>query len=98
MLIALQTTFKYDSPFWINKETVNIDSGLDGLTQNEAKLASYHNTPLTKLCLGMSQNGVTNWILVNYTATSLYSVIADGNYHATNVERAEWISLISNVG
>ena len=45
----------------------------------------------------MSQNGVTNWVLVDHTATSLYSVIADGNYHATNVGRAEWMSLISNV-
>ena len=68
------------------------------MTQNEAKQASYHDTPLTKVCLGMSQNGMTNWILVNYPATSLYSVTADANYHATNVGRAEWMSLISSVG
>ena len=43
----------------------------------------------------MTHNDVTNWILVNYTATSLYSVIADGNYHKTNVKRAEWMSLIN---
>ena len=66
------------------------------MTQNEAKLASYHNTPFTKLCLGMTRNDVTNWILVNYTATSLQSVIADGNSRETIVGRAEWISLINN--
>ena len=39
-------------------------------------------------------NNVTNWLLLNYTASSLYSVIADGNYHATNVGRGDWVSLI----
>ena len=64
------------------------------MAQNETKLASYHNTPFTKLCLGMSRNGFTNWILVSYAATSLYSVIADGSYHATSVGKDEWVSLI----
>ena len=73
---------------------MNIDEGLDGLKQDEAKLASYHNTPFTKVCLGMTRDDVTSWILVNYTATSLYNLIADGNYHATNAGRAEWVSLI----
>ena len=74
---------------------MNVDEGLNDLTQNEAKLASYHNTPFTKLCLGMTRNEVTNWILVNYTATSLYSVIADGNLRKTNVGKEEWKSLIN---
>ena len=43
----------------------------------------------------MTRTDVTNWILVNYTATSLYSVIADGNYSETNVGRAEWMTLIN---
>ena len=75
---------------------MNVDEGLNGLAQNEAKLASYHNTPFTKLCLGMTRNDVTNWILVNYTATSLYSVIADGSYYETNLGRAEWTSLLND--
>ena len=75
--------------------TWNVEKGLNGLAENEAKLASYHNTPFTKLCLGMTWNDDTNWILVNYNATSLYSVIADENYHKTNAGRAEWISLIN---
>ena len=43
----------------------------------------------------MTRNEVTNWILVNYTATSLYSVIADGNLRKTNVGKEEWKSLIN---
>ena len=46
----------------------------------------------------MTRNNVTNWILVklvNYTATTLYSLIKDGNYRETNVGRAEWMSLIN---
>ena len=75
--------------------TWNVEKGLNGLAGTEAKLASYHNTPFTKLCLGMTWNGVTNWILVNYNATSLYSVIADENYRKTSAGRAEWMSLIN---
>ena len=44
----------------------------------------------------MTRNDVTNWILVNYTATSLYSVIADEKNRETNVGRAEWMTLINN--
>ena len=44
----------------------------------------------------MTRNDFTNWILVNYTATSLYSVIANGNYRKTNVGRAEWMTLIND--
>ena len=44
----------------------------------------------------MTSKGVTNWIHVSYTVTSLYSVIADGNYRKTNVGRAEWMSLIND--
>ena len=94
---ALQTTFECSSPFWTNKATWNVEAGLDGLAQNETKLASYLNTPFTKLCLGMTRNGVTNSILVHYTATSLYSVIADGSFHNTSAGRGEWLSLINGV-
>ncbi len=73
---------------------MNVEAGLEGLTESETKLASYYNTPFTKVCLGMKVNNVTNWILLNHTASSLYSVIADGNYIETNAGRAEWVSLI----
>ena len=69
--------------------------GLGGLKQIEAKLASYHNTPFTKLCLGMTRNDVTNWILVNYAGFSLYSLVADGNYRRTNAGRQKWKSLVN---
>jgi hypothetical protein len=75
----------------------DVKAGLDGLTENETKLASYHNTRFTEIYLGMTDvNKKTNWILLNHTARSLYSVIADGNYAATNAGRAEWVSLIDD--
>ena len=67
------------------------------MTQNEAKLASYHNIPFTKICVGMTRNNDTNWILVNYTATSLYSVMVNKTFHETKTGRAEWLSLIKSV-
>ena len=94
-ILPCQTTFKYDSPFWTNKETLNVDAGLDGLTQNETKLASFHNTAFAKLCLGMTANDVTNWIVVHHTATSLHSVMNGKKNQKTNAGRAEWMSLMN---
>ena len=45
----------------------------------------------------MTWNGNTNWILVNHTATSLHSMITNGNFIQTNVGREEWMSLINGV-
>lgn len=79
-----------------NNETLNVKAGLDGLTEIETKLSSYNSTPFTKICLGMKVDDVTNWIMLNYTARSLYSVIADEVYHPTNLGRSRWMSLIVN--
>ena len=80
---------------WTNKETYAIQDGLEGLAEKESKLASYWNTPFTKICLGMSYNGTRKWMTFNYTASSLYSVIADGQFRATTAGRATWKSLIA---
>ncbi|XP_028396189.1 uncharacterized skeletal organic matrix protein 5-like [Dendronephthya gigantea] len=88
-------TFKYSSSFWTNNETYAIQDGLEGLTEKESKLASYWNTPFTKICLGMSYNGDREWMSFDYTASSLYGAIADGQFRATTAGRAAWKSLIA---
>ena len=40
--------------------------------------------------------GVTKWIVVHHNASSLFNVIANGNFTATNVGRDTWLSLHSN--
>ncbi|CAB4020141.1 Hypothetical predicted protein [Paramuricea clavata] len=88
-------TFTYDSVLWKNKETYAIQNGLEGISDKESKLASYWNTPFTKICLGMSHNGERKWMTLNYAASSLYSVIADGQFRATTAGKATWKSLIA---
>ena len=90
-----QNTFTYDSALWENEETYATQDGLEGISEKEGKLASYWNTPFTKICLGMSHNGKRKWMTLNYAASSLYSVIADGQFRATNATRATWKSLIA---
>ncbi|XP_028412861.1 uncharacterized protein LOC114535753 [Dendronephthya gigantea] len=94
-LDGTKNTFNYRSSLWTNKETYAVQDGLEGLTEKESKLASYWNTPFTKICLGMTFNGTRKWMSFNYTATSLYSVIADGQFRATGAGRAAWKSLIA---
>jgi hypothetical protein len=91
-----QRTFTYDSDYWTDKESYAVEDGLEGLTEKESKLASYWKTPFTKICLGMTVNGETKWMALDYEASSLHSLIADGNYRATTAGRAAWKSLIAD--
>ncbi|XP_028412836.1 uncharacterized skeletal organic matrix protein 5-like [Dendronephthya gigantea] len=94
-LDGTKNTFIYGSSLWTNKETYAAQDGLEGLTEKESKLASYWNTPFTKICLGMSHKKATKWMTLDDTASSLYSVIADGQFRATTAGRAAWKSLIA---
>ena len=42
----------------------------------------------------MKVNGVTKWIVINYQASSLFNVIADGDFKNTNVGKNKWLSLM----
>ena len=95
---CLQDTFNYNSHFWLDKETYQVPQGLNVLTQEESKMASYWNTPFTKICLGMKVNGATKWVKMNYQASSLHNVIADGVFQPTSFGRATWLSLIDGSG
>ena len=93
-LFALQNDFNYSSPYWTNKETYAVDDGLEGLNENQTKLASYWNTPFNKICLGMKVNGATKWISLNFPTNSLHSVIEDGTFKETTFGKEAWKSLI----
>ena len=64
------------------------------MTEDQTKLACYWNTPFNKICLGMKVDNTKRWIVVNYTASSLYDVIVSGTFKATKVGRKSWESLI----
>jgi hypothetical protein len=80
---------------WINKESYAVEYGLEGLTEKESKLASYWSTPFKKICLGMTVNGDRKWMMLDYEASSLYSLIADGQYRKSTAGRPAWKSLIA---
>jgi hypothetical protein len=80
---------------WTNKESYAVEDGLEGQTEKESKLASYWNTPFKKICLGMTVNGDRKWMMLDYNASSLYNVIAGGQYRSTTAGRPAWKSLIA---
>ncbi len=90
----MQNTFYYHSQYWANHKTLNVAESLDSLKQIETKFASYSYTPFTKICVGMKYEGEVNWIKLDYSASSMYSLIADGIYHQTNAGRSQWKSLL----
>ena len=91
-----KTTFHYDSNLWSNKDDYNLPGGKSGFDTNETKLPTYWNTPFSKICLGMKIDEQTKFILINKTANSLYSLIADGQYRNTSLGRDTWKTLIGS--
>ena len=89
-------TFHYNSKYWSNKTEYNIRGGETGFDSQETKLPTYWNTSFSKICLGMMVGNQTNFIIVNQTANSLYSLIADGRYRATSLGRDTWKKLIGS--
>ena len=92
----MQPDFNYTSPYWTNNETYAAEEGLEGLTEKQSKSASYWNTPFSKICLGMKANNVTKWIATHHEASSLFDVIANGNYTSTSFGKEAWKFLIDD--
>ena len=72
----------------------NRPGGKTGFDHRETKLPTYWSTPFSKICLGMKIGHQINFIVINRPANSLYSLIADGHYRSTSLDRNTWKSLI----
>ena len=90
-----QPTFLYNSALWTNRTAYNVPGGSSLDASEETKLPTYWETPFSRICLEMTVAGQTNYLAVNYTADSLYDLIADGHYRATTLGRNAWKVLIS---
>jgi len=89
-------TFDYHSNLWWNNESFNLEAGKTGFDLQETKLPTYWSTPFSKICLGMKIGQQNRFIAFNKTASSLYSLIADGKYRSTSLGRDTWKSLIGS--
>ena len=94
--LSFQNTFHYDAGYWSDKSEYNLPGGETGFDTQETKLPTYWNTPFSKICLGMKIDQQINFIVVNKSAKSLYSLIADGQYRATSLGRNTWKTLIGS--
>ena len=65
------------------------------MDDQETKLSTYWSTSFKELCVGMKVGDNLKFLSINYTASSLLDLIADGKYRATNLGRQRWKSLIS---
>ena len=97
LLIISQSTFHYKSSYWNDKSEYNLPGGQTGFDTQETKLPTYWNTSFNKICLGMKTDQQIRFITINTGETSsLYSLIADGNYRATSLGRDTWKTLIGS--
>ena len=74
----------------------NPEGGENGFDSQETKLPTYWNTSFSKICLGMKLGNLLSFITIRKQASSLYSVIADGQYRDTSLGRDTWKSLIGS--
>ena len=72
----------------------NTSAGMTGFDGLETMLPTYWNTSFSKICLGMKNGEQINFIVINKTATSLYSLIADGKFRPTSLGRNKWKMLL----
>ena len=96
LFLCSQKTFHYESNLWSNKDALNLPGAKTGLDTHETKLPTHWNTPFNKICLGMKIGQQFKSVVINYQATSLYSLIADGKYRATFLGRNTWKKLIGS--
>ncbi|XP_020623534.1 uncharacterized skeletal organic matrix protein 5-like isoform X1 [Orbicella faveolata] len=91
-------TFHYDADLWRNNNEFNLPGGETGFDSQETKLPTYWDTPFSKICLGMKVGQQTKFVVINKQASSLFSLIADGQHRATSLSREKWKSLIGSEG
>ena len=91
-----QPNFHFSSKLWSNKAEFNLAGGKTGFDTEQTKLPTYWNTPFSKICLGMKIGGQLKFIQVSKKASSLYSLIADGQYRQTELGRYMWKTLIGS--
>ncbi|XP_066025909.1 cubilin-like [Pocillopora verrucosa] len=89
-------TFHFNSSFWSDKAEYNLKGGMNGFDSQETKLPSYWNTSFSKVCLGMGIGFQLKFIVFNKRASSLYSLIADGQYRQISLGRDTWRTLIGS--
>ena len=98
LIFFSQNTFHYNSEYWSDYNEYNLPGGETGFDTQETKLPSYWNTPFSKICLGMKIGQQINFIVINKQASSLHSLIADGQYRNTSLGRTTWKTLIGSQG
>ncbi|XP_028416366.1 uncharacterized skeletal organic matrix protein 5-like [Dendronephthya gigantea] len=91
-----QSTFRYSSSYWTNKNTFNDnDDGKNGGFDNlEFKGSTFWKTSFDEICVAMKYGGRLRAFSFSHPASSLYDLIADGNYRQTQVGRSQWKQLI----
>jgi len=91
-------TFRFDSKLWNNKDGLKMSAGETLFDNQETKLPTYWSTNFSKICLGMKNGHNTYFTVISKEASSLFSLIADGEYRSTSLGRDKWKSLIGSEG
>lgn len=94
------STFEYDAVLWTDTSTHQ--PGFPDLDRNEAKLASYHQVPLTEILLGVEHPIGSDpdplalqWLPVPLAGDSLHALVSPGVHISTSLGRDAWKGLLA---
>ncbi len=59
-------------------------------------MPSYWSTSFSEICIGMKVDNDLRFLTIPYAGETLLSLIADGQFRATNISSEKWKSLIAN--
>jgi len=83
-----QPTFTYGSALWTNDDTLNPDQ--PNLDTIEAKLATFSTVAFTSVRMGLTEAGVTRWLVLPLTSPSMRAMFGSATRIDTNAGRDAW--------
>ena len=90
---SLQDDYNVASDKWTDGKTYNVQDGLELPLENQAKYPAAIDANFSSICVGMKKSGVTKWLRIDITASSLHELFVQGTHIPTELGRTAWIEL-----
>ena len=94
-LFISQDTFKSDSAYWRDNVVYRVEEGLKDPVRVEAKYPAFSTIGFQSICIGMTYDNITEWILINKSESSLRDVFKNNRYSMTRFGVQKWKSFIN---
>lgn len=89
-----KSTFHASSLYWQNSLEYRVDEALSDPDNEEAKYPAFSKMGFQSICIGMTYESATNWILINKAGSSLLDIFKHGRPVSTSLGPDKWKSIM----